>query len=127
ISVPLIKNERLIAALSVTSLTARQWTPAEVELVTETAERTWAAVERARAEEALRESEAKFRALYASIDEGFYLAEVIRDEAGKMIDILYLEENPAAIRMIGQTAKGRLWSELDSDYEQYWLDIFDQT
>lgn len=82
---------------------------------------------RKRAEEALRESEAKFRALYASIDEGFYLAEVIRDEAGKMIDIFYLEENPAAIKMIGQTAKNRLWSEIYPDYEQYWLDIFDHT
>lgn len=58
IGVPLLRNGRLVAVLGVSSATPRNWTEGEVELVEEVAERTWAAVERARAEAALREREA---------------------------------------------------------------------
>jgi PAS domain S-box-containing protein len=61
--VPQIKDGRLVATLVTNQRTARDWTASEVALVEETAERTWAAVERARAEEALRTSEARFRTL----------------------------------------------------------------
>ena len=73
------------------------------------------------------ESDTLYRSLFNSIDEGFYLAEVIWDESGKAIDIHYLDENPAAIRMVGQAARGRLMSDLDPAYEQYWRDIFGHT
>jgi transposase len=58
--VPLVKGGRFVAALGVHQHAPRGWTPEEVALVEETAERTWAALERARAEEALRESEEKY-------------------------------------------------------------------
>ncbi|MFL9450664.1 MULTISPECIES: PAS domain S-box protein [Nostocales] len=61
IDVPLIKNDRFVALLAVHQSTPRQWTETEVKLVEETAERTWAAVERAHAEAALRDSENRFR------------------------------------------------------------------
>jgi PAS domain S-box-containing protein len=48
-------------ALLVASEQPRRWRAAEVALVEETAERTWAAMERARAEAALRESEERLR------------------------------------------------------------------
>ncbi|HEX4950195.1 MAG TPA: PAS domain S-box protein [Blastocatellia bacterium] len=63
IGVPLIKGGEFVAGLSVQVTTARAWTPAEIALAEETAERTWAAVERARAEQALRESEERYRSL----------------------------------------------------------------
>ncbi len=50
ITVPLVKEGRLRAALHVAQDRVRQWSRAEVELCEEVAERTWAAVERARAE-----------------------------------------------------------------------------
>ncbi|WP_346293186.1 GAF domain-containing protein [Sphaerothrix gracilis] len=50
IAVPLVKGNRWVATLVIHSRTLRQWTIAEVALVQETAERTWAAVERANAE-----------------------------------------------------------------------------
>jgi signal transduction histidine kinase/DNA-binding response OmpR family regulator len=62
ISLPLIKEGKLIATLSVRQTTPRAWAEEEVTLVRETAERTWAAVERARAEAAIRESEGELRA-----------------------------------------------------------------
>ncbi|MDX2243705.1 MAG: PAS domain-containing protein [Leptolyngbyaceae cyanobacterium bins.302] len=63
IDVPLIKNNRFVALLAVHQSNPRQWTEAEVKRVEETAEQTWAAVERARAEAALRDSEERFRQL----------------------------------------------------------------
>ena len=59
VAAPLIRDGRLVAALFVSDLSPRDWTPEEVELVKETAERTWEAIERARAEEQLREANAR--------------------------------------------------------------------
>ena len=68
ITASLVKDGRMRAALYVHAREPRPWTEHDAELVTEVAERTWGAVERARAEieakvtEArLRESEARFR------------------------------------------------------------------
>lgn len=55
-SVPLIKEGKLVATLTVRQTTPREWTPTEVELIRETAERTWASVERARAEAELKKT-----------------------------------------------------------------------
>ena len=59
VAAPLMRNGRLIASLCVADLSPRAWTPEEVELVKETAERTWEAIERARAEVQLREADAR--------------------------------------------------------------------
>jgi PAS domain S-box-containing protein len=63
VNVPLMKDGELAAFLSVQHGRVRTWTSAEVRLIEETAERTWAALQRARAETRLRESEAQFRTL----------------------------------------------------------------
>lgn len=55
--VPLVKNGTLLAVLGLYESTPRCWTPEEINILEETAERTWAGVERARSEQALRESE----------------------------------------------------------------------
>ena len=58
IGVPLIKDGRWVAGLGVQQATPRHWTPEDIDLVRDVAERTWAAVERAKAETALQEREA---------------------------------------------------------------------
>ncbi|HEY9908265.1 MAG TPA: ATP-binding protein, partial [Thermosynechococcaceae cyanobacterium] len=50
ISVPLVKEGKFVAGLAIHTSEARVWTPDEISLAEEVAERTWAAVERARAE-----------------------------------------------------------------------------
>jgi signal transduction histidine kinase/GAF domain-containing protein len=59
--VPLVKNGQVVLTLAALARQPRQWLPHEVALLAETAERTWAAVERARADEALRRSEQQLR------------------------------------------------------------------
>jgi signal transduction histidine kinase/CheY-like chemotaxis protein len=54
ILVPLVKDMVLEAFLAVHSATPRVWSAEEIELAEETAERTWAAIERSRAEVRLR-------------------------------------------------------------------------
>ncbi|MDX2213686.1 MAG: GAF domain-containing protein [Oculatellaceae cyanobacterium bins.114] len=62
IGVPLVKQGEFVAGLAVHSASPRKWTSEEIALVEEVAERTWAAVERARAEAARRQSEARLAA-----------------------------------------------------------------
>jgi PAS domain S-box-containing protein len=59
--VPLLRAGRLRAILYLHEPEPRRWGAAEVDLAKDIAQRTWAAVERARAETALRESEERFR------------------------------------------------------------------
>jgi PAS domain S-box-containing protein len=61
INITLLKGDRGGAVFGVQSAIPRAWTASEVELIRDVAERTWAAVERARAEAALRDSEERFR------------------------------------------------------------------
>ena len=67
IGVTLIKDGQMLAAFGANNVTPRVWSQTEIALVRDVAERTWEAVERARAESALREREHRFRlALSAS-------------------------------------------------------------
>ncbi len=70
LAVPLLKNGRLVSIFYIQQSSARHWTPADETLVRDIAERTWAAVERARAESALRESEARLTAAFESVPVG---------------------------------------------------------
>ncbi|RIH80951.1 Signal transduction histidine-protein kinase ArlS [Calidithermus terrae] len=61
VDVPVVKDGRPVGVLCITQSTPREWSDFEAELAAEVAERTWAAVERARVEEALRESQARLQ------------------------------------------------------------------
>lgn len=65
--VPLVKKGELVAVLGLHSASPRAWNAGELQLVEEVAERTWASVERARAEQALRASERFSRALVEGV------------------------------------------------------------
>lgn len=79
INVPLVKNRRLIAVLGISDARPRQWSEDEIELVRETAERTWAAVERARAEAALRQSEERFQQVARTVDAVLYVIDAVEN------------------------------------------------
>ena len=105
INVPIIKNGKPLGILCLAQSKPRKWTDSEVRLTIETAERTWAAVERAKVEEALRKSEEKYRTLFTSIDQGFIFCELVRDKEGKGVDYYMLELNPTYERQTGLSAE----------------------
>lgn len=128
VTVPLVKDGRWMANLSVQQCVPRDWDSADVELIQEVAARTWAAVETARAEEALRASEEKYRRLFQSMDEGVLTLEVIIGSQGKAIDCVYLDANPALLRReaIVASAIGRRAGELGISLPQEHLDRYDR-
>lgn len=76
ISVPLVKDGQWRVALAIHDLKPRAWTALEISLVEDVADRTWAAVERARAEEALRESEERFQQFADASSAGLWIRDV---------------------------------------------------
>jgi two-component system CheB/CheR fusion protein len=80
--------------------------------------------QRVRAEQALRASEEKYRALFNQMDEAYAVVEVMADAAGRWTDFLFLDVNAAFMRHtgmpypVGQTATQLLgtpnprWAEL---------------
>ncbi len=70
---PIVRDGRLVAAFLIHHVPARDWTPDEIALVAEVGERTWDAVQRARAEAEMRQSEERFQQLARSVDAAFYV------------------------------------------------------
>lgn len=125
LAVPLVKAGQWVATLAVHSIEPRAWTADEIALVEEVAERTWATVERAYAEAALRRSEVRYRTLFETIDEGFCIIELVTDDDGHVTDLLIREINAAFERQSGLVnAIGRSMRELLANYEQEWLDLY---
>lgn len=111
---PLLKEGRLRAMMAVHQTTPRAWTESEIKLIELVAERCWSTIERARAEQALRQSEEQKRLMMDSVKDfaifsvdtegnamtwnpgaanifGFSEAEVL----GKSMDILFTPEDRA--------------------------------
>ena len=125
ISVPLVKNGTFVAGLAVHADRARTWTPTEIAMTEDTAGRTWAAVERVRAEAALRASEEQFRTLFKSMDEGFCVIELAFDEGGQARDYRVLEMNPAFEKHTGMSGLvGRSVREAIPDLEEFWYETY---
>jgi PAS domain S-box-containing protein len=76
---------------------------------------------------ALRESERRYRTLFDSIQEGFYLGQVLFNDDGNPCDFIYQEINPAFGRMLGlrrDEIVGRRVKELIPSIKSSWLEVF---
>jgi PAS domain S-box-containing protein len=83
--------------------------------------------ERKRAEDALRESEERYRKLFDTLIEGFCIIEVIFDPDNRPVDYRFLEVNPAFEGQTGlKDARGRLMRELAPDHEAHWFELYGQ-
>jgi PAS domain S-box-containing protein len=83
VAVPFLKNGQWLATLAVHSIAPRKWTQNEIDIIQETAERTWEAVERARVEASLRDSETRYKneagrlhAMLSSISDAVYIGDL---------------------------------------------------
>jgi PAS domain S-box-containing protein len=83
--------------------------------------------DRKRAEEALRESEARYRTLFSSMTEGFAIHEIITDDAGCPVDFRFLEINPAFERLTGLTHEqvvGKTHNEVLPGDDPKWVEMY---
>ena len=72
-------------------------------------------IEQRQAQESLRQSEEKYRTLFETIDEGFTIMEAVRDDAGRVVDVIYRQANQAWARLFGfEVELGRKASEVFS-------------
>ncbi|BAY75476.1 two-component hybrid sensor and regulator [Nostoc linckia NIES-25] len=127
INVPAIKQGEPVGILCVTQTTPRSWTEFEMDLAEEIADRTWATIERVRAEAALRESEAKYRSLFESINDGFALLEVLYDDDDRPVDCRFLEVSPSFEVQTGlPQAQGKTLRELIPSVESVWFEDYHQ-
>ncbi|WP_432256500.1 PAS domain-containing protein [Limimaricola sp. AA108-03] len=126
VDVPLVRNGELRAALCVVQDSPRQWSDRDIALARETAERCWAAVERGRAEAALRASEKRYRDLFEAIDEGFCVNEFRFDGPDGRVDYRVVEANPAFYKHTGfsKAILGQWLREAAPDLEEHWFEIY---
>jgi PAS domain S-box-containing protein len=89
LAVPLIRGGRWVAEMFVHQAEPRAWTDDELALVREIAERTWAAVERARAEAAQRENEERLRLATDAARLGIWSWEIAEDRVSWENDQLF--------------------------------------
>jgi diguanylate cyclase (GGDEF)-like protein/PAS domain S-box-containing protein len=101
---------RLLGAFSVYSPAGGLPPPGDLELIAHAARLAGVAIERRRAEEALRASEARFRGLYESVLEGVYQCAP---------DGRILAANPAFVKMLGYASAEEMYA-LPSVSMLYW-------
>ena len=77
-------------------------------------------------QDALRESEERYRTLFTSMREGFALGEVVFDENGKPNDFRFIEINDALEQETGLSPSilGKPMTEVLPNLERYWIDAF---
>jgi hypothetical protein len=94
-------------------------------LLAERHQRSQRAIAIYRSEKALRATEALYRTLFNSMEEGFCVIEVIFDANQTPLDYRFLEANPAFKKQTGMpNPVGRTMREFAPDLEDYWCQLF---
>ena len=134
IALPLLADGKALGALCIYSRDPVGFGDDEVKLLTDLAAdfaqnivsfRTRAA--RDRAEQAVRESEERYRSLFNTMAEGFAQHAVICDSEGKPCDYRFLDINPAFERLTGlkrEQVVGKTVLEIMPETEPVWIERF---
>jgi len=83
--------------------------------------------ERRQVEQVLAESEARYRALFSTMAEGFAMHEIVCDETGTPVNYIFLDVNPAFEIQTGlkrEEIVGRRATEVLPDLEPYWVEAY---
>ena len=81
----------------------------------------------ARAEQARRRSEERYRLLFNGMTEGFALHEVVYDEKGQPSDYRFVDLNPAFEKLVGREGRdlmGKTVKEVLPEAESYWTEAY---
>jgi PAS domain S-box-containing protein len=125
IMIPICQDGRLAFLGAVFDTKPRKWLFDEVSLLQEVTEFAAIRIERARIDQALAHTQAKYHSLFNSIDEGFCIIEMIFDATYTPVDYRFIEMNPAFYRHSGLTeAKGRTISSFFANHDKSWLEIY---
>jgi PAS domain S-box-containing protein len=87
----------------------------------------WRLLEHRRSDEALRESEQRYRSLFSGMNEGFALHELLFDKQGLPCDYRFLTVNPAFERLTGLKAEnlvGASQRQILPDESPFWLEVY---
>ena len=112
VDAPYVSSGRWKFSLAAQHRHPHQWRSHEIELLNTLSERIYLRLERARAEEAVRESEERFRALQQATPDGFMVFESVRDESNEITDFRWVYVNPAATRITGRSPADLLGKHL---------------
>lgn len=126
ITVPFFRENELKFLLAVTASEPRNWQAHEIELIRELSNYIFPHLEAKRAEAALRQSEANYRTLFDSIDQGYCIIEMVFDTHEKPLDYRFVQINPAFARLTGlpEDAVGKTARELVPDLEEFWFETY---
>ncbi len=76
---------------------------------------------------ALSASEEKYRTLFDSIDQGFFIVEAVQDASGVVLDYRYQQVNSAFLRISGLPSPvGKLITEVFPQIESYWIETLNR-
>jgi two-component sensor histidine kinase/PAS domain-containing protein len=101
LAIPLVKSGRLVALLSVHMTSPRVWTDDDQAMAQELVERTWGAVQRARAENRLRENEARLRLVQAAGAVGSFDWDMLSGRIHRSPEYLQLQGLPPELEDTG--------------------------
>ena len=126
LTVPVIKDDLIVAILGVGNKES-DYADDDIQTVSFIADVTWEIVSKQRTLDALKESESKLSALFASMTEMVALHELVFDETGAAINYRIVECNEAYTHITGirrEDAVGRLATEVYGTAEPPYLTEF---
>jgi PAS domain S-box-containing protein len=122
INMPLMEQGRVVALVFVNNVVPRIWSESDVELLRDVAGRVRVAIERARATADLEDSEARYRTLFDTMDEGFCIIEFFDGPHGPDSDYIHVEANPAYAAQAGiEHVVGKKLREMVGNEADAWV------
>jgi PAS domain S-box-containing protein len=123
--IPLRVGQQHLGLLQLNDHQPNRFTPPVLSLWERLAGHLAIALANCRVEEALKQSEGRYRDLFNTLIEGFCVIEVIFDVGGCPVDYRFLEINPAFEKQTGlHDAEGKLMRDLAPEHEAHWFEIY---